>query len=344
MKKILIATGGTGGHTFVAHAIAEKLRQYNIKTVFTTSELNPLTFNLCPSYHIHTKGLVGTRFLSYWGLFPISLFESIFIMLKEKPDAILGTGSYASIPPALASRLFFIPLFITEIDSVPGRATKFLSMFASSIYTSFKEAGNELPKKKLKRYGCPIRNLRVLDKAQAKKELGFDPSLPLVFVFGGSGGALGINNLIIEIIPLMHNIQFAISTGKRDYEKICTRVKGKNAKIYSFIEDIGLLYSASDIVISRAGALAIAELVKFKKPAILIPYPYAAKKHQQKNARLMEKMGCAIMLENPSSGQLMEKIYLLLKPDVRRSMTEAFPLVKNSSEEIAKDIKLCLHI
>lgn len=337
MKKILIATGGTGGHTFVALAIAEKLIQHNIKVIFTTS--HPLSFNHYPFYRIHTRGFVGIKFpLINWCFLLLSIFESFLILLKERPNAVIGTGSYASLAPALVSRLFFIPLFITEIDSIPGMATRFLSIFADSIYLSFKSAENTLPKRKTRVFGCPIRDLRVMEKTEAKRELGLNPDLFLILVFGGSGGALSINNLIVELIPELNNIQFLLSTGRRDYEIIEKKIERNGTRVYPFIKDMGLAYSASDIVISRAGALTLAELQRFRKPAILIPYPYAAKRHQRRNAELLKKRGCVTLIENPSVQRLKEEIYRLKDSKIREAMADSFPETGNAAEKIADDI------
>ncbi len=340
MKKILIATGGTGGHKFVALALSERLHNFGIKTVFTTSRYEQKTSELHPCYQIRAKGFVGLRFsLINWSLFLISLFESFLILLRERPNAMLGTGSYASVAPAFVSRLFFIPLFITEIDSIPGLATKFLSFFADKIYLTFKSAESSLPKRKTELFGCPVRKLRVMEKTDAKKELGFDPDRLLILVFGGSGGALSINNLLLKLLPELPDIQFLLSTGKRDYEMIEKKIERDGLTVCPFITDMGQAYSASDIIISRAGALTLAEIQRFRKPAILIPYPFAAKKHQRKNTTIFEKMGAVRVIEEPSIQQLKEEITRLKDKETRKVMADSFPQTDDSAERIAQDIK-----
>lgn len=348
MKKILIATGGTGGHIFIGIAVAGELKKYNIETVLTTSgrseDLSGLRY-----YAIHSRGLLGKSFVEqffYPFSFILSLVESFLIILKERPHAVLGTGSYASVAPALTGRFFLRPLFITEIDSIPGMATRFLSLFAHRVYLSFGEAIRWLPKRKARIVGCPIRKLRVLKGHIAKAELGFNPQIPLVFVFGGSGGAQKINNLMTELIPQLDGIQFLLSTGRRNYIKISKKLKGcKKVRVYPFFSDMGLAYSASDLVISRAGALTLTEIQGFKKPAILIPYPYATLQHQARNAKILERRGCVrVIMEGDLSLQGLKKEIedIIKNVELRERMSRSFPDIVNGAERIACDIAICL--
>lgn len=348
MKKVLIATGGTGGHIFVGVAVASELEKYGIETVFSTSgrseDLGGLRY-----YPIHARGFIGKGVFeqfSYPFSFILSLTESFWMILKERPHAVLGTGSYASVAPAITARFLLIPLFITEIDSIPGMATRFLSHFAYRVYISFGGAARWLPKKKTKIMGCPVRRLRVLKGNVAKAELGLNPRIPLVFVFGGSGGAQKISELMTELIPQMDGVQFLLSTGRRDYNEISEKLMGcEKVKIYPFISDMGLAYSASDLVVSRAGALTLAEIQRFKKPAILIPYPYATLEHQARNAKVLERMGCVrvIMEEELSSQRLEGEIENIIKSvHLREDMSRSFPDVFNGADRIARDIAVCL--
>ncbi|OYD14486.1 undecaprenyldiphospho-muramoylpentapeptide beta-N-acetylglucosaminyltransferase [candidate division WOR-3 bacterium JGI_Cruoil_03_44_89] len=348
MKKVLIATGGTGGHIFVGVAVASELKKYGIEAVFSTSgrseDLGGLRY-----YPIHARGFLGKsvfKQFSYPFSFILSLTESFWMILKERPHAVLGTGSYASVAPAITARFLLIPLFITEIDSIPGMATRFLSHFAYRVYISFVEAARWLPKKKTRIMGCPVRRLRVLEDNAAKAELGLNPQIPLVFVFGGSGGAQKISELMTELIPQIDGVQFLLSTGRRDYNEISEKLMGcEKVKIYPFISDMGLAYSASDLVVSRAGALTLAEIQRFKKPAILIPYPYATLEHQARNAKVLERMGCVrvIMEEELSSQRLKSEIENIIKSvHLREDMSRSFPDIVNGADRIARDIAICL--
>ncbi|MCK4329587.1 undecaprenyldiphospho-muramoylpentapeptide beta-N-acetylglucosaminyltransferase [candidate division WOR-3 bacterium] len=348
--KVLIATGGTGGHIFVALALARELNKYGINTVFTASG-NQDDFKEWPCYYIHMKGLLGKNImkkLMFPFSFSLSMVESFLVIVKERPQAVLGTGSYPSVTPALASKFFLIPLFITEIDSVPGMATRLLSFFASRIYLCYKDATRWLPKSKIRVFGCPVRALRFINNNTAKEELGFNSSLPLVFVFGGSSGARRINNLMVNLVPQLGGIQFLLSTGIRDYNEISEKLEGyNNVKIYPFIDDMGLGYSAADLLISRAGALTLAEIIKFKKPAILIPFPYATLQHQYRNARSLEEMGCVRVITEKvlSAEKLKEEIEDLIEDaDLRKTMTNCFPDANNGAKNISKDIAKCLGI
>jgi len=348
MKKVLIATGGTVGHIFVGVAVANELKKCNIDVVLGTSgkceDLDGLRY-----YCIHSRGLLGKDLIEQF-LFPfsfiLSLMESFWIIFKERPRAVLGTGGYASVAPALTGRFLLIPLFITEIDSIPGMATRFLSLFANRIYLSFGETVRWLPKRKTRVSGCPIRRLRVLESSIAKAELGLNPHIPLVFIFGGSGGARKINSLMVELISQIDNTQFLLATGRRDYNEVNERLKGyEKVKIYPFISDMGLVYSASDLVVARSGALTLAEIQKFKKPAILIPYPYATLQHQAKNAKILEKKGCVRVIteEELSPGKLKKEIEDIIKnAQIREDMSRLFPDVIDGAERIARDIALCL--
>ena len=246
-----------------------------------------------------------------------SYIQSIILIKRHQPLAIIGTGGYASGLPLLAGVHYKIPIMIQEQNSIPGMITKYLHKKADKIFLGSEYAKQILKNSNAIYTGNPLRkNLEILDKNKCKEKLLFDKQKKLIFIVGGSQGADAINNYILNNINffLQNNYQVLWQTGSYSYKKIKKQINNENIKYVKFIHNISQAYSAADIIISRAGAIAISEIAYFKKATIFIPLPSSSDNHQHINAEcLIKKKACVIInQEDFVTGKLEESIKYLL--------------------------------
>ncbi len=308
---VIIAGGGTGGHLFPGIAIAEELRSRGVKNILFVGTEEGIESRVIPREgyqirYIHSSGIVGksikNKVKGLLNLF-ISFTESMRLIKRFKPDVIIGVGGYASVAPLIAGSLRGVSTIILEQNSVPGLANRFLSIFGDLICITYHEGFHFFPKRKTILTGNPVRK-RIFDGTRegGLRLFSLDPGRFTIFVFGGSRGASSINNAMVSIlpdfVPLWDNVQFLHQTGEKDYEYVreSYRKYGLNGVVTPFIYQMHEAYAVADIVISRAGATTITEITSLGKPSILIPYPFAAQRHQEINARKLSEMGAALML------------------------------------------------
>lgn len=303
MKKALIVTGGTGGHIFPAIAIGTYLESKGWKIFYLMGgsklqlDKNPDIFNIKVS-----SPLVGNFFKRFKSIceLKIAFITSLMLIKKLKVDLVLAGGSYASFPAICASIVAKTPFYLLEQNVLPGLVTKIFSRHAKAVFTGFEATKNYL-EGNIIHTGNPIREkaLMRINKNEARKKLGIPENKKIVLVIGGSLGAYSVVNAILPLTEELDNFYFIIQTGKKNFEYFSERIgeKGKNHLLVSFIEDMGLYYSAADIVISRAGAGAVTEIAYHSLPAILIPYPHSRDKHQYYNAKTLEDCGMATIIE-----------------------------------------------
>ncbi len=337
--KVIIAGGGTGGHLFPGIAVAERLRKEGIKDILFIGTANGIEARVIPreGYRIEfirSSGLVGKSILkTLQGLLNIflSITDSIKIIRSCRPDAVIGVGGYASFAPVFVSSFFGIPTVILEQNSIPGLTNRVLSRFASAVCITYHESFNFFPSRKTILTGNPIR-ARILEGSRegGMRLFGLSPQKYTVFIFGGSSGAKNINRAVMGSLPyladLKEDLQFLHQTGDSDYEQVkeAYRKYSMSGTVAPFIYQMPEAYAVADLIISRAGATTLAEITALGKAAILIPYPYAAQRHQEFNAKKLHDMGAAIMiLEKELTGErLAREIKRLLKDESLRKDLE----------------------
>lgn len=321
MTRLLIAGGGTGGHLFPGVAIAEELRarQPDAPVLFVGTErgiearvLPELGWELAliQVSGLKTVGALG----AVRGLLrlPRALWQARRILRRFRPDAVIGVGGYASGPVVLMARLAGIPTAICEQNSIPGLTNKILGRLVRKVFLSFSEAQRFFSKRKIVMAGNPLRRdlvrrlTEVTDMATALTDTPADNSngpagrRPFsVLVCGGSLGAVAVNDLASRaLIALAATTPLSIvhQTGAADVEKISARYREARvaATVAGFISDMASEYARADVIIARAGATTVAELAMAGKPAIFVPYPFAADNHQEHNAREMVDAGAAL--------------------------------------------------
>ncbi|WP_225410888.1 undecaprenyldiphospho-muramoylpentapeptide beta-N-acetylglucosaminyltransferase [Stigmatella hybrida] len=333
--KVLIAGGGTGGHLFPGIALAEEVvtRHHANQVVFVGTERG-LEARVVPQAgfpleFIQAQGLKGKGFFQLLkGLLalPMALLASFRILKRHKPDVVVGVGGYASGPVVLAAWMLGIPTAVQEQNALPGLTNKVLGKLVKVVFVAFDEARRFFPEGKVQLVGNPIR--RKLMDNYLRSHVAHEYFT--VLVFGGSLGARGLNQRMVDALEhlkdLKDQIRFVHQTGKNDVERVRKGYadQGFQAEVVEFIEDMSAAYARADLVVCRAGATTLAELTVCKKASILVPFPFATDDHQAVNARALVEAGAAVMFrEAELTGQkLAEQIRLLKSEPMRLKQME----------------------
>ena len=355
--KIIISGGGTGGHIFPALAIAKAIEKQVIDVEFLfVGAANRMEMEKIPNegYKIIGLWISGLqRGLDLSNiLFPFKLLYSIWMakkIIKEfNPDLAIGTGGYASAPLLYVAAKRGIPSLIQEQNSYPGITNKILARYVQKVCVAYDKMERFFPFHKVILTGNPIREdiLGFKDRRQEKEDW-FEINLlkPTILVIGGSLGALTINNAIADNLQKLNQIgvnliwQTGISYQQKAKEFISKiNVKGINA--YTFIKDMDKAYATADIIISRAGAIAISELCCVGKPVILVPSPNVAENHQYKNAQSLVNKNAALLVEDGDANcKLVDTLEALIEDeDLKLSLSNNIKkmAVKNAANRIAK--------
>lgn len=336
--KIIISGGGTGGHIFPALAIAEELKnRFNdIDILFVGAndrmemvKIPEAGFKIIglPIYGLQRKFSLRNIILPLYII--ISLIKSIFILLKFKPNVVVGVGGYASVPVVFIAQILKIPTVIQEQNSLPGLANRFIGKRATAICVAYEGLEKYFPEDKIKLTGNPIRkkiiNLANL-KIEAYNKFNIDTSHRVILILGGSLGAKTINNSVfnyIEYIENQNNLKIIWQTGKIYYDEIIEKLKNINTKnilVLPFINEIEYAYAIADVIISRAGAIALSELCVVGKPVILVPSPNVTDDHQTKNAVYLANKNAAIVVnDNEAITKLIPEAIQLLNDENKKN-------------------------
>lgn len=311
--RIIIAGGGTGGHIFPAIAIANALKKADpsIEILFIGAK-GKMEMEKVPQagYKIEGIDIAGfnrSSLLKNIGL-PFKLIKSFFqvrrIVNAFNPSAVVGVGGYSTFPVLKYAQAKGIPSFIHESNSFAGKSNMMLGKKATKIFVASDGMEKFFPAAKLQITGNPVREAIAqmhVNRHEASMSFGLDPAKETVLVTGGSLGAKGINEAIdAELEAFAQNgVQLIWQTGKPYAAKAAARVKGfSNVWTDAFITKMENAYAAADIVISRAGAMAIAELCVVRKPVVFVPYPFAAEDHQTANAKTLVEKHAALMIKD----------------------------------------------
>ena len=357
--KIIISGGGTGGHIFPALAIAGALKKLvpDIDILFVGAkgkmEMEKVPNSGYPIIGLWISGFKRSISLSNL-LFPIklslSMINALRIIIKFKPAIVIGTGGFASGPVLRAAAWLNIPILIQEQNNYPGVTNRILGRKAACICTAFEGMESYFPKDKIFLTGNPIREDIFENKPNHQDAIasyGLVDSRPIVFVVGGSQGARSINHAIASNLGFFkeNNIQLIWQTGK-DYfitaQHEVEKINYAGIKVHDFIYAMNMAFEAATVVVSRAGAIAISELCRVGKPAILVPFPYAAGDHQTKNALALSEKHAAILLpDSDISKELTTRLEsLLADTEMQKILSESIKLfaMPNAANKIAKKI------
>lgn len=310
-KRIIIAGGGTGGHIFPAIAIAGALKQQDptIEFLFVGAK-GKMEMEKVPreGYRIEGLDIAGfnrSSLIKNIGL-PLKLIRSFFqvssIFSSFMPDAVIGVGGYSSFPVLRAAQAKGIPTFIHESNSFAGRSNILLGKKATKIFVASDGMEKFFPADRIMVTGNPVRAAIVnsaVGREEAVRFFGLDPARPVVLSTGGSLGAKGINEAVAAHLGEFGDIQLIWQTGKPFAGEAATIGKGRgNVWTNDFIPQMEYAFAAADVVISRSGAMSIAELCVARKPVVFVPFPFAAEDHQTANAQNLVNKGAGIMVKD----------------------------------------------
>jgi UDP-N-acetylglucosamine--N-acetylmuramyl-(pentapeptide) pyrophosphoryl-undecaprenol N-acetylglucosamine transferase len=336
--KVLLSGGGTGGHIFPAIAIADEIRKRFPDAEFLFIGANgKMEMEKVPQagYKIEGIDIAGINrgnMLSNLGLpFKIlkSLSKSKKIIKNFAPDFAVGTGGFASGPALYEASKLRIPIFIQEQNAYAGITNKILSKKAEAVFTAYPKVEG-FPPEKIKFLGNPIRSTIISgmqDTVQAKEKMGLDKGKLTILSVGGSLGSRTLNNGWKENLESLKEkgYQLIWQTGKLDYNELSSGLQlPESVQLKEFIKDMETAYSAADVIVSRAGAIAISELAVAQKPVLLVPFPFAAEDHQTKNAMNLVEKNAARMVKD---SEMQEKFWKTLSEiceneKVRKEMSD----------------------
>ena len=337
MKRFIISGGGTGGHIFPAIAIADELkRRLPDAEILFVGAKDRMEMQKVPQagYPIEGLWISGLQRKLSWQnlLFPLkfisSLLKSRSIIKRFKPDAVIGTGGFASGAVVKVAGQMGIPTFIQEQNSYAGITNKMLAKNAHKICVAYDAMEQFFPKEKIVKTGNPIRD-GLLNIAQYRSEglsyFHLDSERKTLLVLGGSLGARRINQLIEQQLPLFEQlgVQVLWQCGKLYYEEY-KKYNSEQVRVLAFIDRMELAYAAADVIISRAGASSVSELCVVGKPVIFIPSPNVAEDHQTKNARAIADKQAAILLrENELNEQFANTFSKLIADEAQQEALSA---------------------
>lgn len=369
LERVLFTCGGTAGHVNPAIALAQLTLERNpqARILFVGAERG-LEKDLVPkagydfttvhisSFHRSFKPAEIKHNLISVGNLLRAPGEARAILRAFRPEAVVGTGGYASYPLVKAAARAGIPTAVHESNMVPGLTTQMLENYSGRIMVGFESCRKHYRRpEKVVVTGTPVRSdFFAMTKAEAKKCLGVDDGRPLLVSFWGSLGASGMNRQMADFLALeagrepFHHIHGA---GKQDYPMVLEALREKGVRledhpalrVREYIYDMAPVMRAADLVICRAGASTISELTALGTPALMVPSPYVTNNHQEKNARALEEAGgVAVLTEMECSGQtLFQAACAILHDEARRrKMEEAMAAlgIRDAAERIYQTV------
>ncbi len=330
MSRFLIACGGTGGHLAPGIALAEALRArgHDARLFISQKKVDArlvekyphLTCACVPGAPFGARPDVFARFLVRQGQ---GFFFSLRYLRAFRPQAVVGFGGFTNAGVTAAARCLRIPVALHEANRVPGRAVRLLSRFAQRLYLP---PGVRLPGRlgvRVRHTGLPVRpEVTRLPREAARAQLGVDPTQKLLVLLGGSQGSAQLNQWVEDNLTALaaEDVQVWCVTGLGKGENTVRELRSKRGAVVRvwfepFTDRVGVLLSAADLVVSRAGAGTIAELVRCETPAVLVPYPHAADNHQWANARYFEQQGGGLVIDQNALGGLKQEVLEILFND-----------------------------
>jgi len=317
--RILLACDRSRGHLYPALVLARHIRENypEYEAVFYGLKKEDRNYLRKEGFMCFGRDLVFRNIILESAL---RFVEALLLIPAIRPGKVLGFGGRSSFLIILICS-FFVPTFLFEPNVTFGKANKVLSFFAKAVFLGIRK-----PRKPNQiSTGIPLREEVTenrIDKSRARDNLGLCPDTETILVFGGSLGSSFINDIFTGVVPLLnkngYKFQVIHITGNKDFSKIVSlyKIMGIKARVFSFYDKMGILYSASDFIISRSGASTVAEICFFGKASLLIPYPYAYA-HQRKNAYFLFVNRAALLQEQRSLSE--QKLYRLISSIIKRA-------------------------
>ncbi len=323
--RVIISAGGTGGHIYPALSILKKIKEKDPKSeVLYIGTIDRMEASIVPKMGIPYVGVnvIGlkkdlTIFKAAF-LFIKAIFKCKKIIKEFKPDIVIGVGGYITAPVIYSAKKLKVKTVIHEQNSIPGKSNTFLQKYTDKVFVSL-PGSKKYFKGEVVLTGNPRSQEAYYAKAMDKKELGFHDDKKLVLIVMGSLGSTTVTNSLLDIIPKFKDKDYEvlIISGKNYIDKYPKDLP-KNVKVIPFLDNMVNLLKNVDVMVTRAGASTIAEIVAIGLPSILVPSPYVANNHQYFNAKELVDNNSALLLEEKdfNSDNLLKKIDLLLNNSV----------------------------
>ena len=351
--KFLFAGGGTGGHLFPAVAVAQEIKEMKPKAeILFVGTKNKIEGRVLPKLGFPLKSIWIEGFYRKFDLrnllFPlrliVSVAQSLFINIVYKPKVAIGTGGYAAGPAIWAAWVLGAKIILLEQNSYPGVTTRLLERYANEVHLSFEDSKKYLKRKNVHYLtGNPVRkNLGSSSKQDALRLFGLSSEKKTLLVLGGSLGARSLNTAVKKNVKSIseNEIQIIWQTGKNYYNDY-KNLNSDMVKVHDFIEDMNAAYSACDLMLARAGATTIAEILVLGIPCVLVPSPNVAENHQYYNAKSLADKGAAILIEDAKVADELPNIVfntLSSNNQLNKLRNNALSIAKpNAAKEIAKN-------
>ena len=329
--KVLMATGGTGGHIYPALALAECITQDDGSTeLFFVGSADRMEAKLIPDagypfMPIEVRGMNGNIFYKLKSLLMLNKahHEMKLYLRQLKPDIVIGFGNYISVPVITAAHDLKIPTIIHEQNSFAGKANLLLGKKADRIVGCYPENMEQFPKEKTIIYGNPRASIaaRVEKDESIYEQYGLSKDRHLVLIMMGSLGSSSVNSVLEEMLPHLKVADFdvLVATGNQHFDSFGVKSEG-SVHIYPYVDGLKCL-KACDLVVARGGATTAAEIAAMGKPSIIIPSPYVPNNHQVINAQSLQNSGASVMIEEKDlNAEVLEKtIRDLMEDDERRA-------------------------
>lgn len=359
--KAVITGGGTGGHIYPALAVAEKLEKRGWEILYIGSE-HRMEAEIVPKTGYDFKGIsvrplpraISFKLITSLFYNTKAFFKALKLIRDFKADFVIGTGGFVAGPVVLAAALLRRKTIIHEQNAYPGITNKLLALFVDKICLNFAEAAKYLnaQSEKIEITGNPVRPKIInADRKKAYLNLDLKVNLKTILITGGSLGAEIINNNVLEIYKyaLKNGIQILHLTGKKNYAQFINYLKVNNIdpenkliKVIAYLDQMEFALAAADLIISRAGATALAEITTCAKASILIPFAAAAENHQLINAEALKKRGAALVIEESELDQfiLLEKVKYIIESEERLNSMAKAAEAMSQKDALANIIKV----
>lgn len=341
--RVLVSGGGTGGHIYPAVSLVKYIKKKHPDAEFMyVGTKKGLESKIVPDQNIpfetieiqgFKRSLSPSNFKTVY-LFLKSISDAKKIIKKFQPDIVIGTGGYVCGSVVYAAHKLNIPTVIHEQNSVAGVTNKFLARYVDKIGICFSDVASDFPKEKVVMVGNPrAQEVAGIQKSPVLNEYGLDPDAPTVLIFGGSRGALAINNVLLDSLSSFKDKPYQVlyASGEIYFDEVKKKWQTlgeelNNVKVVPYIKNMEHVLANVDVVVGRAGATSLAEITSLGLPSILIPSPNVTNDHQTKNAQSLVNKNAAIMVKNAelTKETLLSSIdQVMLNPNVKEQMKEA---------------------
>ncbi len=320
LSRIVFAGGGTGGHLYPGLAIAERLREMGAECRFLGTaqgiEARVVPERGFPVHLVHARGLAGGPLQKLKALLSVArgVFDSLALLGRHRPQLLIVTGGYVCAPVLLAAAVRRLPVLMLEQNALPGKVNRKLGRLARRICLSYQESARYFPAARCLVTGNPVRSeILSATRAQGRQHFGLDSRRPVLLVTGASQGATSLNQAVLKSLPSWKERDWTVLhlTGPKQHEQVEQQARGLieagvlDYRTFGYMGEMHLAYAAADLVVSRAGATTLAELTARGLPSILVPYPFAADRHQDFNADTLVERGAALKLDDSAVGELL---------------------------------------